>query len=48
MDMTEERESELLLEYAPLGIPVDYMNELSSLNASNYVLLVNEDYVTGS
>lgn len=47
MNMTEEREIDLLAAYAPLGIPVDLTTDLSTSNISNHVLLVNEDYLTG-
>lgn len=50
MNMTEERENELLLVHAPLGIPVVFPTEPSPSNLStdsNQVLLVNENYLTG-
>ena len=50
MNISEERENELLMNHAPLGIPVDLGDNYSYLtlpNVSNQVLLVNEDYLTG-
>lgn len=50
MNISEERENELLMNHAPLGIPVNLGNNsylTSPNNVSNQVLLVNEDYLTG-
>lgn len=42
MDMSTTRETELLQNFAPLGIPLD------KRTPSNYALLINEEYLTGS
>lgn len=50
MKMTEERENELFIAHAPLGIPIVIPTEPSPsnlFNDPNHVLLVNEDYLTG-
>ena len=48
MKMTEDRENELLIIHAPIGIPVVYSSEPSNVtNDSDQVLLINEDYLTG-
>jgi len=48
MKMTEDRENELLVVHAPLGIPIVVSSETSTvLSDSNHVLLINEDYLTG-
>jgi hypothetical protein len=47
MKMTEDRENELLIIHAPIGIPVVYSSEPSNVtNDSDQVLLINEDYLT--
>lgn len=48
MKMTEDRENELLIVHAPLGIPVIFSSEPSGVpNDLDQVLLINEDYLTG-
>ena len=45
VNMTEERENELLFEHAPLGVPILLINRNSPF--SNNSLLINEDYLAG-
>ena len=46
MEMTD-RENELFIIHAPIGIPVVYSSEPSNVtNDSDQVLLINEDYLT--
>ncbi len=47
MKMTEDRENELLIVHAPLGIPIVASSEPSTVPNDSNVLLINEDYLTG-
>ncbi len=48
MKMTEDRENELLIVHAPLGIPFVVSSEpYSTVPNDSNVLLINEDYLTG-